>query len=324
MDDPADTRLPRLAPLLLIGVLAWLAIVGPETAPSLQRVTALVTVAVVGYTVWRFHGLVPAAIAIAAFRLIDPASPPPAALLERPADALLVATLGIGIAAASRQGRPGNFPWLVLAIAGVAAAGFGWYRADLWPTDDLIARDRLRHVTLALAVLTVPVGFAARSAPWTDRLKLFSVAIGLPAAGLVAARLTRGEWPRLLDGGDWPAVAAEWRVAFRDQTWQDTARYWAVDWLVAPLLLVGLWRVVARGRKGIKTGRAPLAWLIAAAGVGVIVAVGARTVAAGSMAVGAVGSILCVFGVADLVLALVERIELKPPEPGPSDVPRVR
>src|ERR687886_604960 len=115
MDDPADTRLPRLAPLLLLGVLAWLAVLGPETASGLQRVTALVAVAVVGYAVWRFHGLVPAAVAIAAFRLTDPAVPPPAALLERPADALLLATLGIGLMAASRQGRPGNFPWLLLA-----------------------------------------------------------------------------------------------------------------------------------------------------------------------------------------------------------------
>jgi hypothetical protein len=46
--------------------------------------------------------------------------------------------------------------------------------------------------------------------------------------------------------------------------------------------------------------------------------------ASGSLALAAVGSILSVFGVADLVLVLIERIELKPPEPGPSGVPRVR
>ena len=88
--------------------------------------------------------------------------------------------------------------------------------------------------------------------------------------------------------------------------------------------LVGLWRAVARGRKGMKAGRPPLAWLIAAAGVGVIAAVGARPLAAGSLAVGAMGTILSVFGVADLVLALVERIELKPPAPGLSGIPRVK
>jgi hypothetical protein len=47
-------------------------------------------------------------------------------------------------------------------------------------------------------------------------------------------------------------------------------------------------------------------------------------VASGSLALAAVGTLLSVFGVADLILALVERIELKPPDPGPSNVPRVK
>ena len=61
MDDPADTRLPRLAPLLLIGVLAWLAVSAGEAAPGFHRVTTMVAVAVVGDATWRFHGLVAAA-----------------------------------------------------------------------------------------------------------------------------------------------------------------------------------------------------------------------------------------------------------------------
>src|SRR5688572_27973587 len=76
MDDTADTRPPRLAPLLLLGVLAWLAIdrpghLGGESAPAYRLVTALVSVAVVGYVVWRFHGIIPAAVAVALLRLID-------------------------------------------------------------------------------------------------------------------------------------------------------------------------------------------------------------------------------------------------------------
>lgn len=324
MDDPTDTRLPRLAPLLLIGVLAWLAVTASETAPGFQRVTALVAVAVVGYVAWRFHGLVPAAVAIAAVWLLDPAAPPADALLERPTDALLLATLGLGIAAASRQGRTGGLPWALLAIAAAAAAGFGWYRLDAWPTDDPVTRDRLRHITLGLAVLMVPVGLAARSVPWGDRLKLVSVAIGPPLIGLLAARLIRGDRPRLLDGGDWPGVGSEWQAALQNGTWQEAVRSWASEWLILPLLLIGLWRTLARGRKSVKTGRPPLAWLVTAAGLGVLVAVGARPMATGSLSVLAVGSVWCVFGVADLVLALVERIELRPPEPGPSTIPRVR
>ena len=159
---------------------AGLALSGQETAPGFQRVTALVAVAVIGYTVWRFHGLIPSAVAIVAFRLADPSSPPPAALLERPADALLLATLGIGIAAASRQGRPGNFSWLLLVVAGAATTGFGWYRMDAWPTDDPVAHDRLRHVALARPP-SRPVGSPLSLS--VDRPAHFAVAVRLPAAG---------------------------------------------------------------------------------------------------------------------------------------------
>ena len=85
-----------------------------------------------------------------------------------------------------------------------------------------------------------------------------------------------------------------------------------------------LWRTIARGRISTKKGRPPLAWLIAGAGVGTILAVGARPLAAGSLALAAVGAFLSVFGMADLILALIERIELKPPEPGPPAVRPVR
>ena len=49
----------------------------------------------------------------------------------------------------------------------------------------------------------------------------------------------------------------------------------------------------------------------------------ARPLASGSLTLAAIGAMLSVFGIADLIQALVERIELKPPETGPSDVPRV-
>src|SRR5687767_14872301 len=108
MDDTAETRPPRLAPLLLIGVLGWLAVdrpgnLGGESAPAYRLVTTLIAVAVVGYVIWRFHGIIPAAVAVALFRLID-LEPPSAAFLQRAGDTLFLATLGLGMAACARQG----------------------------------------------------------------------------------------------------------------------------------------------------------------------------------------------------------------------------
>jgi hypothetical protein len=328
MDDPTDNRLPRLAPLLLVGVLVGLAIVRPgnlagDTGLTYRLFTTLTAVAVVGYVVWRFHGLIPAAAAIVLLRLADPASPSTAAYFERAGDVAFLITLGIGVAAGSRQGRSGTLPWALIALAAAISsfASSGW---SVPATEDLEAHDRLRHVTLSLAVLAVVVGLLTRRATWLDRLRLLGVMIGLPAAALAVARLTTGAWPPLLEGGDWPAVVSEWQAAVRDDTWQNAAWCWTISTVVVPLMLVGLWRTIARGRNDLRLGRPPLAWLLAATAVGSIIAVGARPLASGSLTLAAIGSVLSVFGVADLVLALVERIELKPPEPGPPAVRRVK
>jgi hypothetical protein len=180
------------------------------------------------------------------------------------------------------------------------------------------------HVTVALVVLTVGIGLMARGASWRDRFRLIAVALLIPAAGLALARPDRDDWLRLANGGEWGFLADEWRGALANGHWAAGAWCWTTPWVAGPLVLVGLWRTLARGRNSRRTGRPPLAWLITGASVGTILAVGARPLAPGSLALAAVGAILSVFGVADLVLALIERIELKPPEPGPSGIPRVR
>jgi hypothetical protein len=328
MDDPTDIRLPRLAPLLLAGLLAGLAITRPGNLagdPAAYRLlTGLTAVAAVGYAAWRFHGLIPAAAAIILLRFADPSSPADAAFLERGSDAVLLATLALGNGAGSRQGRPGWPAWAVLAVLAAGIAVFGWFSWQFPPPADSVARYRMCHVTIALVALTVAVGLMARGASWRDRARLIAVAVLIPAAGVVAARPDRDDWLRLANGGEWGFLSDEWRGALASGNWSAGAWCWTTPWVAGPLILVGMWRTIARGRNSTRTGRPPLAWLITAAGVGCIVAVGARPLASGPLALSAVGSLLSVFGVADLVLALIERIELKPPQPGPSGVPRVK
>jgi hypothetical protein len=172
--------------------------------------------------------------------------------------------------------------------------------------------------------LTVAVGLMARGASWRDRARLIAVAVLIPAAGVAAAQPDRDAWLRLANGGEWAFLTDEWRGALANGHWASGAWCWTTPWVAGPLLLVGLWRTVARGRKSFWTGRPPLAWLITAAAVGTVLAVGARPIASGSLALAAVGAVLSVFGVADPVLALIERIELKPPEPGQSAAPRAK
>jgi hypothetical protein len=329
MPDPAtETRLPRLAPLLLVGVLAWLAVARPgklevESGTAYLVATTLTAIAVAAYVGWRFHGLIAAAAAACLLWASDQPAATDPVFAERAAEALLLASLGLGIAACSRQGQPRTFPWVVLAVAAVAVAALGWYKLDVHPTADAVFRDRVRHLMFGLAAVTVLVGFTTGGS-WRDRAKLVGVAVGAPVAGLIAHRLTRGDWPRLLEGGDWPAVIGEWQGAFAAGTWHAGGWCWTGAWVAVPLVLLGLYRTLARGRRQARQGEAPLAWLVTVASLWAIVALSHRPGSSGSLALVTVGVMLSVFGVADAVLAVVERFQLEPPDPGPSNVPRVK
>ena len=329
MQDHSDSRFPRIAPILLIAVLIGLAISRPgvlagESALAYRYITTLASVAMVAYIAWRFHGILAVAVIIAVFCIADYTEPNPIAFVERHNDTVFLATLAVGIAAASRQGKGGPLHWIVIAIVCLAVALFGWYGLEAPTATDQVARERMRHVTLGVAILAFLIGFFARSATWLDRLKLFGATVAAPAVGVIALRLVQGEWPAILEGGDWGATLSEWKNAFADGSWSTGSWAWTAAWLVASLMVIGIWRTVMRGLKQWREHRSPLAWLLTAAGISVFVAIGARPLGSGSLALAAIGAILSVFGIADLILALVERIELRPPEPGPSNIPRVK
>jgi hypothetical protein len=328
MDDTAEHRFPRLAPILLVGVLIGFAMVRPGYlfgAGNLayRFTTTFVAITAVAYVAWRFHGILPAAAAITLFWLAQLDVVEYAAMIERGEDAVFLAALVLGLGAASRQGRSGPTAWVLLALIATAVAYFGAFGGDLPGSIDP-SHDRIRHVIVGYLLLAVGIGFLARDGGWQDRVKMFAVTVLIPAAGVGVTRLVTGQWPRFFESADWSTVAAEWRDAFANGSWSKGAWAWTLPWVVAPLMMIGLWRTLARGRKEWKKGRAPLPWLPAAAGIGGFIALGARPTASESLALAAIGSLLSVFGIADLIQALVERIALAPPEPGPSDIPRVR
>ena len=148
MDDTARDRFPRLAPILLAGVLIWLAIARPGNLSGVSMVlywllTTLSAVAAMAYIAWRFHGIIPAAAAIALFRFAEPDHPDMTATIERGNDAIFLLTLALGIGAASRQGRHGKTAWIVWAIAGIVVAYFGWFSWEQFRPKDAIARERM-------------------------------------------------------------------------------------------------------------------------------------------------------------------------------------
>jgi hypothetical protein len=329
MPDHADARMPRLATLLWLGAMAYLMIARPghlagDNGLSYRMFTTLASVTFAGYVAWRFHGIIPAAAALVLFHLADPDNPISTAFVERQFDAVFLGTLAIGVAAGSRQGRDGKLAWFIIVCVAAGLALFGWYGYKMPSPEDAIAHERMVHVVLAVALVSFVIGLLARNASWRHRLLLFVATLGVPSAGILALRYVHGESPRFLEGGDWPALVAEWRNAIANGAWSSGAWAWTMPWVVLVLLLIGLWRTIVRGVKERKHGRPPLAWLLAVAGLGAFAALGARPLASGSLALAATGALLSVFGVADLIQGLVERIELRPPDPGPSNIPRVK
>src|SRR5262249_55227096 len=159
---------------------------------------------------------------------------------ERGADAVFLASLAIGIAAAGRQSHGGRLPWILLAIGSALVAFFGWYGRELPIFEDDIVHARLWHLTAPGTVVAVSVRPTVRRAPRRDRLRLIGVVLLLPAAG-VAAAVAQGHAPPTLSQADWPAVIEEWKAAVSNRNWDQGAWCWTGAWLAGPLLLVGIW-----------------------------------------------------------------------------------
>ena len=146
-------------------MLVWLAITRPgnlagETAVGYRLLTSLVAVAAVGYIVWRFHGILPAAAAVILLRACDPDQPPTAAFLERGSDAVLLATLAIGIAAGARRASAAPAPGCSWPSPRPSSPFFGWYGRELPDPRRYVARARLWHLTAAVTMLAVPIGLS--------------------------------------------------------------------------------------------------------------------------------------------------------------------
>src|SRR5437763_1680993 len=136
MPETADTRLPRLAPILLIAALIAIAVARPgilagDTDLVYRFLTTLSSTAAIAYIAWRFHGIIPAAATILLFQFALPGNPEYSAYLERGMESVPIVTVAVGIGACSRQGRPGQWPWFLLAITSIGLAYFGWYGWEL-------------------------------------------------------------------------------------------------------------------------------------------------------------------------------------------------
>ena len=324
MTDPVpEYRRPWFAVLALAACLLVLlavrpGLLGDDTDRAYKSVTTLGMVAAVASVAWRFHGIVAAAAVAVLFLAADRPPHADVALAERGADAALVGLLALAVGGNARPDRQ-PLTWVLMAGGVAALVAVGVCQWGLNAPEDPTARARTGQLVVALAGLTAAISLLGR-APAATRFKELAVWIAVPAAVIGGWRMATGCWPLTWDAAAWPALADEWK----SDGWAQAAWCWTTPWAAAPLLAVGLWRTAARGRKQRRAGQAPVGWLVGFLGLAAVVALTPRPVGRDSLALAAVGALLSVFAVADLGLAMIERIELKPPPPGPSDIPRVR
>ena len=237
MDKQPQERMPIVAMIVLGGVLAWLAISRPGNLggefTAFKIIPTLAAVSAVCYASWRFHSYLAALATLILFRYLDPTEPTRVAWVERGTDAALLVTLWIGMVAGTRQGRQGNAPWLLLLLLALGVQFFAWFGYGLPISEDAIARERVTHLMLIVSILAFFVGYLGTTESWADRFKLIGLTIGVPLAGLIAAKLVRGEVPQPWSGGDWGQLTHEWKDSIDSGSWKSGVWCWTLPWVCA-------------------------------------------------------------------------------------------
>lgn len=289
MSDQIDHRSPILAPILLAAVLISLAF---TTADAIT----IASIGLVAYVAWRSHGIIPAAGAVGLFWLAAPQTG-----IDRSFDVVVVGTLALAIAVSSRT-HIGQTGWAMLCVG---AAALAVYACTLGNAASETIRDDRRY-WIVIAIALAGAGCAARvvGRHWRDRVGAAFLVLA-PAIGM----LIRFGQPQ---PAAWQTWTTEWRDSIECGTWSNAAWVWGPMLVSVALVAWGAWRALARGRK--QLGQVPLAWITLFGTISMIATLGASSTAPDSLCLAAAGAILTAFGFGDTVLALVERIELRPPE----------
>jgi hypothetical protein len=228
-----------------------------------------------------------------------------------------------------------RFNWLLLSIANIILSAMIWiaagYTAEYFPDPAhgglTTSNQRIRMCSFVL--LTLGGALAARLSHKKTTAAWLWLIVGLvaPAAGYGLASLFTSVQPEYaVNGTRWDACfddLSAW-ISRPDRMSRCEGWCWTTSSLVLPLMLIGLWRTIARGFRQRKRGELPVAWLITLAAAMLLASL--LPVSSESLRpVGLLwlGIVLSVLAVADLLLLLYEQLALPAPQTGPSDVPRV-
>lgn len=332
MAEPAARRLPW-GLLLTVGLLGLFVALLARAAPGQDRplpwpaALALAGVAVGAFLVMRrlqnyFWGMV-TALALALHPLHGQGSAPFELAVRAEALELIVLA---GVTAGWELTALPHFAWrawLVDAGALIVAGGLAWPAA---PRAGVVA-GLLTLVGLPLGALWTVLRHRARPA----RMSVAS-AVLLGLAGPALALLLACASVRVLRGPVSPGLDSESGLADflaaavgSEAAGMEVPRYaaeqlqrwaWPAVWVVLPLLALGLWCSVRRGRKQFAARRPPLAWVLILYAFAVLAGLMLHQrgqLATAVLPLAALAVLLAVFGLAEVMRAVTRPLMLPPP-----------
>ena len=345
MDEPVNSRFPsRFSWLLLGGLTAWLLILRPgQLAPSRPYSDVFLIVNLAGLYVlylvsWKSHGLIYSIASILIFLLSDrPSIDFSEVAIWQLNQICFLICLGLHLIVWSElnTARKSAPFWVIVSVSLFAStallwieAEYSWRRFAAHPNEGWsVANQRIRICTWIVLIGGGILAVCCRARRNPGAWIWLAACLVAPAAGLGIAHLYLAAQPEhLLAGGNWDRLVMDFVRWFErpDLNGAIEGWCWTTPSVVLPLMLIGLWRTVARGFRQRRRGMMPVAWLVFLSAVLLAIAlvpVSSETLR--PLGLCWLGIALSVFAVADLALMIYERMALEAPPTGPSDVPHV-
>lgn len=344
MDAPVKSPLKNwFSGLLLASLTLWLLVVRPgQLAPSRPYADLLLMGSLTGMYVlylvnWKTHGIVYGIVSLSIFLLSDRLS------VEYPTEAgwhllqvAFIACFGLHVVVwtSLSDGRTSSVFWIIAAACMVALLSLLWIEAER--TRQFLNQQHLEGWIIAdqrnricAFILSIAGGIACiwyrggrSAAAWIWGI----ICLLAPVAGYGVAMLFGPvSIDAVINGGHWERIFADHSRRLTAVSRSDLEGWcWTTPSIVLTLGVIGMLRCLFRGFAQRRKRQMPTAWLLLGTALLLLMAL-LPTATGGLRPYGlfVIGIALSVYAIADLALAIYERIALEAPEPGPSDVPRV-
>jgi hypothetical protein len=229
------------------------------------------------------------------------------------------AALSLSLVVTGQSGKQGNgLFWVSALLLAGGVSGSAWYRVAQISVSPLVEQTihEARLLLLALGVMAVGGAIGALGGRGHRRWAPFAFMLVIVGGGLSYAMIQLSlDLNAITRAAQWPELMADWNRCFSGDL-VARAESWSWGWpeVIAPLLAIGLWRLLARGCRQRRAGETPVDLELFVFAIGLLaILIPSSSTSSPSIGLLWAASVLPLFGVADLVKLLFEQLKLAPP-----------